>query len=130
MAQRISRRVIARHIADRLIDGDSSLAITQLAGFLIDTRRTTELLLIVRDIEDALAVRGIIIADVMSAHELTTETEDAIKRFLADAYTGSVHTRTTVEPSLLAGVRIRTPDAEFDNTARRKLTTLQTATKQ
>ena len=130
MAQRISRRVIARHIADRLIDGDKALAVSQLAAFLIDTRRTTELPLIVRDIEDALSARGIIIADIMSAHELSEETRREILQYLSDAYSGSVQARTSINPTLLAGVRIRTPDAEFDNTARRKLTKLQTTTKQ
>lgn len=130
MAQRISRRMLARHVADQLIDGDKTIVINQLAAFLVSTHRTGELPLIVRDIEDALAVRGLIVADVVSAHELTTEAEEAVKRFLAEAYKGSVHIRTEVDPTLLAGVRVRTPDAEFDNTARRKLTKLQTATKQ
>lgn len=130
MAQRISRRVLARHVADQLVDGDKATVINQLAAFLVSSRRTGELPLIVRDIEDALAARGLVVADVVSAHELTVEAEEAVKQFLAEAYSGAVHIRTEVDPTLLAGVRMRTPDAEFDNTARRKLTILQTATKQ
>ena len=130
MAQRISRRVLARHVADQLVAGDRVAIIEQLAAFLVNSRRTEELPLIVRDIEDALAARGLIVADVLSAHELTAEAEEAVKQFLSDAYSGTVHMRTEVDPTLLAGVRVRTPNAEFDNTARRKLTILQTATKQ
>ena len=53
MASRLSRRRLAVYIADGLVSGTPSKAtlIEQLAGYLIESRRTKELGLIVRDIE-------------------------------------------------------------------------------
>ena len=69
MAERISRRSLAEYIADRLVAGDTTV-IEQLAAYLIETRRTKQVDLYVSDIEYALIDRGVVIADVTSAHHL------------------------------------------------------------
>ena len=53
MAIRLSRRKIASFYADEILAGRADVT-KRLAAFLLDTRRTRELPLIVRDIEDAL----------------------------------------------------------------------------
>ncbi len=125
MTARISRRSLAEYYAGRVLAGDDAVVARQLAAYLIDTRRTKELSLIVRDIEDALAARGVLVADVVSAHDLDTETEQAISGYLSSLYDGKVTLRTSVQPDVIGGVRIRTPDAELDVTVRRKLMNLQ-----
>jgi F0F1-type ATP synthase delta subunit len=125
MAVRVSRRKIAAYCADRLIAGDTAVA-EQLAAYLIDEHRTREVELVVRDIEAALAARGVMIADVASATKLSEVTKKAIGSFLTEADGSTrVYLRESLDPSLLGGVRVTTPEAELDATIRRKLTTLK-----
>lgn len=125
MAQRISRRVLTDYVAHRLNAGDATV-IKQLAAYLVDTRRTNELDLIVYDIETALLGKGVVIADVVSARTLAKEAQQAVADYVKTAYGATdVELRQSVDPHLIGGVRIRTPDAEHDTTIRRKLMKLQ-----
>lgn len=120
---KLSRRKVAAVLADELIAGHD--VTKKLAAYLIDTKRTRELSLFVRDIEAALAERGVLLADVESSHELTSETKDTITKFLKHE-TGAkdVHLRQSVDPSLLGGVRIETPEQRLDSTLRHRLNQL------
>jgi F0F1-type ATP synthase delta subunit len=125
MAARVSRRKIAAYCAERLIANDSTVT-TQLAAYLVDERRTRETDLIVRDIESALAQRGVMVADVASTTELSSGVRKEIEKFLADTHDiDAVHLREALDPELLGGVKVTTPEAQFDATIRRKLTTLK-----
>lgn len=125
MAVRLSRRKIAAFFASELLAGNAAVK-TQLAAYLIETRRTRELPLIVRDIEAALADKGIIIADVTSSNSLSANSQKAIKAFVGEFYEGgTVHLRTTEDAGLLGGAKIQLPGSEIDMTVRRKLTTLR-----
>lgn len=120
---KLSRRKVASHLADELIAGKQ--VTNKLAAFLIESKRTRELELYVRDIEAALAERGVLLADVASAREIANETFETITNYLRKK-TGAkdVHLRTTVDPALLGGVRIETPDERLDSTLRHKLNQL------
>lgn len=125
MAVRVSRRKIASYYADELLAGKTDIA-TRLAALLLDTGRVRELDLIVRDIEDALEARGVVVADIASAHILSQATQKDITAFLkkqSDAK--EVHLRVNVDQALLGGVRINVPGRELDTTLRRKLTLLK-----
>lgn len=125
MAVRVSRRKIASYYADELLARKTDIA-TRLAALLLDTGRVRELDLIVRDIEDALEARGVVIADIASAHTLSQATQKDITAFLkkqSDAK--EVHLRVNVDQALLGGVRINVPGRELDTTLRRKLTLLK-----
>jgi F-type H+-transporting ATPase subunit delta len=125
MALRLSRRVIALHIAGRLLKADDTV-LAELAAFLIDTRRTGEVELIVRDIEHALAEAGVVLADVAAARELTSTLQKSIVAYITSEQGATeVHLRTSVDETLLGGVRISVPGAERDMTLRRQLTKLQ-----
>ena len=125
MAERISRRSLAEYIADRLVAGDTTV-IEQLAAYLIETRRTKQVDLYVSDIEYALIDRGVVIADVTSAHHLTAETKEAVTRFLSTAYAAkTVELRHSLDASLSGGINIHTADAKYDTTVKRKITNLQ-----
>ncbi len=125
MPTRLSRRKIASYYADELLAGKRDVA-TKLAAYLLDTRRTRELQLIVRDVEDALATRGVLVADVAAARELSKDAKAAVTDFLKQSSgVKSVQVRETIDPDLLGGVRINTPSDELDATLRRKLTQLK-----
>lgn len=127
MAGSLSRRKIATAVAERLLEGDKTV-ITELAAYLIETKQTRSLHLMVHEIEAALAERGTLIADVASAHELSMQVQKDITTFLRQQ-TGAktVHLRESVDATLLGGLRLRTPNATLDTTIKGKLQQLKAA---
>jgi F-type H+-transporting ATPase subunit delta len=126
MAVRLSRRKLAAYCADQLMAGKKELVLTELAAYLIEKKRTSELELLVRDVEDALLTRGIAVADVVTARELTAGTLKQVTDYVASRHPGvSVQLRTRVEPEVLGGVKVSFSGEELDATVRRKLTTLK-----
>lgn len=120
---KLSRRKVAAYLADELIAGKG--VVNKLAAYLIETKHTRELELYVRDIKAALAERGVLLADVASAREITDQTKVAITDYLkkkTDAV--DVYLQMTVDPALLGGVRIETPDERLDRTVRHRLNQL------
>lgn len=125
MAVRLSRRKLAAFTTERLLAGDKT-AIKQLAAYLVETRRTRELPLVVRDIETALADRGVVVADVTTATPLSETAAKAIRAFVAGEFNGAdVQLRVSEDASLLGGAKVHMPGSELDTTIRRKLTTLR-----
>jgi F-type H+-transporting ATPase subunit delta len=123
MAMRLSRRKIATYAADRLLDGASKKEVLRsVAAYLVETRRTREQILVVREIEDVLALRGYVVADVTSAHPLSEALKSQIKELVkAD----TLQLRELVDPTVLGGMKIDVPGKRFDGTIRRKLTALR-----
>ena len=124
MATRLSRRKIALFVTDRLLSGKASAdeVLRELAAYLVTTRRTRELDLLVRDIEAALADKGVVAVDVTSARPLHAAVKAEITKML-DAK--SVQLRESVDEALLGGIRIDTPGKRFDGTIRHKLNALR-----
>lgn len=128
MAKKLSRRVIAQYFGQQLIAGADQPSLSrQLAGYLIESKRTKELDLIVGDIESYLATQGIVMADVTSAFPLSETTEQTIRQMIIGA-TGAqnIHLNTTVDASVLGGIKLSIPGKELDSTVVRKLSTLRT----
>lgn len=120
---RLSRRKIAAYFADELIAGRS--IVKPLAAYLVESKRTREQSLVVRDIEAALAERGVLLADVATSHELTADTKNTIITYLKDETKAKdVRLRQSVDPDLLGGVRIETPDKRLDSTLRHRINQL------
>lgn len=128
MPGRLSRRSMAEYIATGLVEGQSKRKLfQQLAGYLVDTQRTKELDLIVRDIEFSLAEKGIVQASVVSAFDLTAETKKALEGFVKQQTKASqVSLTNLVDESVLGGVKISVPGRELDQTALHQLTVLKT----
>lgn len=123
MPARLSRRKMAAYVADKLVAGDSvNEALREVAAYLQDSGRTREQELLVRDIEEAMADRGIVVADVASAHPIDASVEAKIK-----AMTGAktLQVRQSVNESLLGGIRLDVPGKRFDGTIRHKLNALK-----
>ena len=128
MAKKLSRRQIARYIAEQLVAGVSQKKLAQqLAGYLLDTRRTAELPLLIRDIQTNVADAGYVTGRVSSAHELSAATISALEVFTKQQ-TGAQHVflDRSVDASLLGGFKLETPGRVLDETIARKLTILRT----
>lgn len=120
---KLSRRKIAAHLADELIAGRP--VAKQLAAYLVESRRVREATLMVRDIESALADRGVLLADVSTSRELAHDTKKEITDYLKQVSgASSVELRSHVDPYLLGGVRIDTPGSRLDKTLRHRLNQL------
>ena len=128
MARKLSRRSLALHVATHLVNGKPQKEIAlQLAAYLVSNRRTKELSSIIRDIQYYLADHGHVAGTVFSAQELSASTLKQIEAF-TKSKTGAKHVSfdTSVDESLIGGVKIQIPGYELDTTVSRQLTILKT----
>jgi F-type H+-transporting ATPase subunit delta len=126
--QSLTRRKIAIYIADQLAAGKPvKPLLRQAAGYLVEHKQTNQAELLVRDIEALLASEhDIVLARVISARELSKELINNIEQFVVGTEGAKqVEVSTSVDPSLLGGVIIRTPSAELDTTVRKQLNALK-----
>jgi len=123
MPSRISRRKIAAFVADKLIAGvPADKAVQEAAAYLIESKRTSERELLVRDIEDVLAEKGIVVADVTSANPLSDTLRSEIRTLIGAK---ELHLRESTDAAVLGGVRVDMPGARFDGTIQRKINALR-----
>lgn len=123
MPARLSRRKLAAYAAEKMLAGTPKKAILkELAAYLVDTKRTREMELLVRDIEDTLASRGVVVANVATAHPLSAGMKSEINKLIGAK---NVQLREAVDPTVLGGVRIELPGKRFDGTMRHKLNALK-----
>lgn len=127
MARKLSRRSIAEYFIDQIEAGTSqSTVVKQIAAYLIETRRTKEISLLIKDIEHELMQRGTVTATVTSAFKLGDTSLSSIKsmiRRLTD--TKHVNLSTDVDRAVLGGIKLELPGKELDNTIARKLSGLR-----
>lgn len=118
----ISRRKLADYVAREIEAGsDIRQLIDQVAAYLIEAGRERDVELMRRTIEIALAHRGIIVANVTTAHPLSATERKAI---IAKIDAQRVYLRESVDPAVIGGVRIETPGRRFDATIARHLSRL------
>lgn len=126
--QAISRRQIAKYIAGELAAGKPvNPLMAQAAAYLIERKKQNQAELLVRDIEAALSrEHGVVLAQVVSARELSASIIKKIEQFVANSEGArQVEVSVGLDPSLLGGVIIRTPRAELDTTVRKQLNALK-----
>jgi len=119
---------MAEYIAEGLVEGKNKKTLfKQLAAYLVDSRRTKELDLIIRDIEWKLAEKGYVQATITSAFDLTAQTTKALEAFVkAETKASKVSLEKKLDPSVLGGVKISVPGREIDQTVAHQLTVLKT----
>ncbi|QQS19498.1 F0F1 ATP synthase subunit delta [Candidatus Saccharibacteria bacterium] len=123
MQARLSRRKIATYVASQAQNGVvPEHVVEEVAAYLMESRRVRELPLVVRAIEDALADRGVVVATITSARPL----DDALRAAVREQTGGTeVHLREIIDPRVLGGIRLQTPDASYDGTVQNKLQALR-----
>lgn len=127
MVTKLSRRKIATVVAERLLEGDKTI-IKDLAGYLFYTKQTRSINLLIRDIENALLDRGVLVAKVVSAHDLVDSVKKQIDAFLLDqSGANSVQVQYSINKDLIGGIQISTPQAILDTSIKNKLQRLKAA---
>lgn len=125
MAVRLSRQKIATYAADYITAGkDMQVLVQQIAGLLVEERRTREIELIIRSVYELLESKGVVVAEVISARALT----DATKKKIAELTNAQeLHIQETVDPSVIGGMRVTTPTRQLDATISRRIAELRAA---
>lgn len=121
---KLSRRKLSDHAATRLLKGDSvKTVMKELAAHLVDTGRTRELELIIRDIEARLLASGTALVTVVSARELSDEAKQSIEQLVKAEQSNvkQVILREQIDESVIGGVRIELPGSVADFTVKAKL---------
>lgn len=127
MVTKLSRRKIATVVAERLLEGDKTI-IKDLAGYLFYTKQTRSINLLVRDIENALLDKGVLVAKVVSVHDLADSLKKQIDAFLLDeSGANSVQVQYSINKDLIGGIQISTPQAILDTSIKNKLQRLKAA---
>ena len=125
----VSRKKLAKYAAEQILAGNDAV-LEEIAGLLIYEKHEREVDLLVRDIEAELAERGEIVASVESARALDDNTRRKIEQFLASAASDKnskpkVSLRESIDPTLIGGLKLRTPTATLDATVSKKLNDLR-----
>ena len=124
-ASTISQRRLAAYVAGQLLaSGDKKRLIKELAAYLIETGHVRDLNQVVAAIEEALALRGAVVATGTTARPLSPENKQAIvKQFTPTG--AKLYIREQIDPSVIGGFKIELPGSQFDGTVIHKLTTLK-----
>lgn len=132
MSIRLSRRKLSTYYATELLDGADPQKLTEkLAAFLIESKRTKEVQLIIDDIEYQLSLRGVVTADVTSAHVLDKLTKQSITNLIQKTTNAKqIQLTEHLDESLLGGIKLEFADSELDTTIVRRLNTLKTNCKE
>lgn len=125
MSSKVSRRVIARTVAAKLLAEPKHQAhwLKVTAAYLMEQHMVDDIDLFVNDLAYELHEQsGHLFVDVTSARKLTDAVRSELKHTLQNA-TGAKHIELAehVDTALLGGLIARTPDAELDASVRTKL---------
>lgn len=123
--KKLTRRELADYAAEQLVAGRQSI-LREIAAYLVESHRTHEARLVVRDIESALARRGVVVAHVASAHALDEPEKASVEELLRSAFNArQLYLDESVQPELLGGIKVEAADKELDASLRRRLQQLK-----
>lgn len=113
----ISRRKLAASIAERLNSDESqSLIIKQLAAYIIEHNLESEADRIVADINSQLVRYGKVLTKVVTARPLDSSTRQQIIDYMQQSTGDKVEVvlSESVDPEIIGGIIIETPDQRLD----------------
>lgn len=120
--KKLSRRTIARYVAEKIESGEGERAALQAAAYLIETKQKHSRDLLVRDIEEILAESGAVVADITSARKLDQAQKDEIAKILKAKL---LYTREIVDSRVLGGIKIEAAGKRLDATLKHKIDVLK-----
>lgn len=127
---KISRRQLAEYAADQLLTGESARKIAaSLAAVLVESKRASEVDLLLQDIAWELEVRGKVAnANITSANALTDTLRKELTQFIKKATkVEQVNLDENIDKSVIGGVRIETATHAWDKTIATKLMQIREA---
>jgi F0F1-type ATP synthase delta subunit len=112
---------VATHLADAMTSGRPD-AVQHAAAWLVATGRTRQAEYLVRDVASVLAKRGYVTVRVTTARPLASGTRARLEE-LVTQLTGAkqLELELAVDPKLVGGAIIETPDASMDFSVKTKL---------
>lgn len=116
-----SRTQVATYLADHLADGRAE-AVKAAAAWLVAGGRGREARYLARDAAAALAERGHVLAEVVTARPMDPAAVKSVEGFIKQA-TGaqSLELVQSVDPALIGGIKIELPAATLDASVQAKL---------
>lgn len=126
----------SRHHAAEVI-GEKTLHITdaytlarEIAAYLLSENLTYELESLLRDVMEYRMKKGVIEAEVVSAHELTAEVEQDVRDILQQEYPYATNIRldSKIDTDAIGGISIELPNEQLDLSVRARLTTFKKLT--
>ena len=116
-------------LADYIVTSGDKNAVKQVAAYLVSNGRSKEVDLVIREVETLLNNNGRTVARVQSARKLGADEQRAVIKMLKsqDANIQSIEIINEIDPSLLGGVVVRTPEQEVDLSIRGRLNRMQRA---
>ena len=121
---KLSRRKLAANITNRLIAGESKQKLLrELAAYLIDSGRTGEAELVIRDVESMLLTSGTAVGTVTTARPLSAGARSDIESFIrgSDQDVKNIVLREHIDETLIAGMKLELPGAQLDTSVKAKL---------
>jgi F-type H+-transporting ATPase subunit O len=126
---KVSRTRIASIIAeDSLKKGFSKSEARSIAAYLLDTRRTSELDSLLRDIRDTWAEHGFVEVTATCAHELSDKVRQDVTAEVRKLYPNAkrIEIVETLDPSVVGGVRIEFANRQLDLSIQNELNKFKT----
>lgn len=122
----ISRKQLARVIADRMNKKSSKALAKEIAHYLLKEKRTSELAPLMRDIAARRAEKGLIEANAVSAHKLSQDVQRALMKLATAEHKDyqRVILNQDRDPALIGGVRLTAIDRELDLSVKNRLRNL------
>lgn len=122
MTVKLSRQKLARYLADQLLAGRRTQAVDELAAYLLETGRTKEADQIVLSTQELLESDGYVMAEVTTASLLAADMQATITQLLGAK---NLELKQTIDPSVIGGIKVRTPSRVLDATVARRLNNLR-----
>lgn len=125
MAQKISQRILAKTIAQKMVADPSKRKhwTNVLAAYLVENGLSGRTDAVITDVaREIFALNGELLVRITSARPLTADVRKEISQLLREK-TNAKHVvfEETIDPTLIGGVIAKTPDAELDLSVRTKL---------
>ena len=116
---KITTNELAKYAVDRIESGVEAPALAQqIAAYLLEERRSREMPMIMRAIEEELAKRGSAQITITAAHEVSEETKKQLANLLE--VKNPIFTEV-IDREVIGGVKARSGETEIDLTVRGRL---------
>ena len=120
-----SRTKVAHFAAEALLNNTipRDRLVAMLASWLKDTKNTRQSSYLVQDIARQLAHSGYVFITITTAHPITPQTKSSIVDYIHSYYGANVtlETKEVINPAIIGGVQIDTPNGSLDASVKRKL---------